>query len=113
MELQLKRIVLFSPDVERLARFYQEVIGLSVVGRERGWIDLNAGACNVAIHAGRSKVGNRPPKLVFYSADVAATRSILAKRGLNTMGPVVSTPAFDMCDGKDPDGNAIAISGRK
>ncbi|MBX3594335.1 VOC family protein [Sphingomonas sp.] len=113
VELNLKRIILFSADVPRLARFYQDVIGLSVIGREDGWIEFDAGGSNIAIHAGPSKIGSRAPKLVFHSSDVATTRANLINRGFGGLGPIVSTATFDMCDGKDIDGNAIQISSRR
>jgi hypothetical protein len=50
---------------------------------------------------------------VFYANDVAAARAALISRGVKTMGKIISTETFDMCDGKDPDGNPFQISGRK
>ena len=108
MNLHLRRIVLFTDNLEAMTAFYRDVIGLKIAGREKGWVDFEAGACNIALHAGKSVVGSRPPKLVFYAADVAATRAALVKRGAK-MGRIVSTAHFDMCDGKDPDGNRIEL----
>jgi hypothetical protein len=51
--------------------------------------------------------------LVFYAADVAAARAVLVKRGAVAMGKVISADRFDMCDGKDPDGNPFQISSRE
>jgi hypothetical protein len=112
MDLALKRIIIFSADVPRLSAFYRDVIGLPVIGTETGWVELDAGGCRIAIHAGPSKVGQRPPKLVFQATDVGTTRSNLILRGFKGLGAVKSTPVFDMCDGRDPDGNAIQISSR-
>src|SRR5689334_780002 len=99
MDLALKRIILFSSDVPRLAAFYRDVIGLPVIGTEEGWVELDGGACAIAIHAGRSKVGNKPPKLVFHAMDVGTARANLILRGFKDLGPVKSTAKFDMCDG--------------
>lgn len=93
--------------------FYRDRLGLRVIGEEAGWVDFETGACGLALHAGRSGVGQRPPKIVFHSADVAATRAALVNRGVKTLGPVKSTGSFDMCDGKDPDGNRFQISSRR
>ena len=112
MKLDLKRIVVFTADVPGLARFYQDVIGLAVVGREDGWIEFDAGGCRLALHHGKPVVGQRPPKLVFFAADVAAAKAMLQRRGASVLGPVKSTSTFDMCDGKDPDGNPFQISSR-
>ena len=112
MTLQLRRVILFTPRLAEMADFYCNVLGLEVTGREDGWINFAAGPCCLALHAGASTPGKRPPKLAFYAADVAGTRAGLLKRGLAKAGPVKSTGSFDMCDCKDPDGNPFQISSR-
>src|SRR5262249_7478121 len=99
-------------NMEAMTAFYRDVLGLRIVGREPGWVDFAAGACNIALHKGAAEPGKRPPKLTFYAADVSRTRALLIKRGAN-MGKVVSTAEFDMCAGKDPDGNPFGVSARK
>jgi catechol 2,3-dioxygenase-like lactoylglutathione lyase family enzyme len=113
MPLELRRVILFTSRLTELSDFYRHVLGLEVTGREDGWVDFAAGACGLALHAGPSKVGSRPPKLAFYAADVAGARAALLKRGLVEAGPVKSTGRFDMCDCKDPDGNPFQISSRR
>jgi len=112
MKLTLKRIVIFTENIPALDHFYQDVIGLAVLGREKGWVEFDAGACRLALHHGKPVIGRRPPKLVFFAADVAAARAMLMKRGAAPMSEIQSTAAFDMCDGKDPDGNPFQISSR-
>ena len=112
MQLDLRRLIVFTADVDKLGAFYRDVIGLKIAGQETGWIDFAAGACNLALHAGKPAPGKWPPKLVFYAADVSAARAQLVKRGAD-MGPVKSAKTFDMCDGRDPDGNPFQISSRK
>ncbi len=65
----------------------------------------------MALHNGSAEVGKRPPKLVFYSSDVAGTREVLIKRGAK-LGQVKSGAGLDLCEGKDPDGNPFQISNR-
>ena len=113
MKLELKRVVVFTADVAGLARFYGEVIGLAPLSREEGWVEFDAGACRLALHAGKPRLGNRPPKLVFFATDVAAARALLKTRGAVDLGAVKSTASFDMCDGHDPDGNPFQISSRR
>jgi catechol 2,3-dioxygenase-like lactoylglutathione lyase family enzyme len=112
MKLELRRIILFTADLEAMSRFYGEVLGLELAKSERGWRDFRAGACAIALHEGDATVGKRPPKLAFYAADVAAMRAALIRRGAK-MGKIMSTASFDLCDGKDPDGNRFQISSRK
>ena len=111
MELQIRRIILFTERMEVMTAFYRDVLGLSIVGREGGWVDFAAGACNLALHAGGGKPGKRPPKIAFYAKDVAAARAVLIKRGV-AVGEVISTGVFDMCNAKDPDGNPFGLSSR-
>jgi catechol 2,3-dioxygenase-like lactoylglutathione lyase family enzyme len=112
MKLELRRVVLFTAHMDEMSRFYGEVLELELANSEPGWKDYRAGACSIALHKGEAKIGNRPPKLAFYAADVAATRATLVRRGAK-MGKVNSAGSFDLCDGKDPDGNAFQISSRK
>lgn len=111
MKLSMRRVILFTSRMDAMTAFYRDVIGLRIAGREEGWVDFEAGDCRIALHAEGGPVGKRPPKLAFFAADVAAARATLVKRGLK-MGPVVSAKTFDMCNGKDPDGNPIQISSR-
>jgi predicted enzyme related to lactoylglutathione lyase len=112
MKLNLKRIVIFTADVPGLAQFYETVMGLTVRSREIGWVEFDAGTCRLALHHGKSTVGKRSPKLVFFAADVSGVRAMLIKRGAGPIGEVQSTAHFDMCDGKDLDGNLYQISSR-
>ncbi len=111
MDLQIKRVILFTSDMAGMTAFYGQVIGLTPVSRSEGWTEFAAGGCNLALHAGPGAPGKRPPKLVFYAADVAAGRAALVKRGAK-LGPVKSAGSFDLCDGKDPDGNPFQLSSR-
>ncbi len=113
IKFELRRVILFTENMEEMSRFYGDVLGLELVGQEDGWRDFAAGACHIALHHGKAVVGNRPPKLVFYAKDVAAARAALLRRGVKSMGKVKSTAVFDMCDGKDPDGNAFQLSARQ
>lgn len=113
MKLELRRVIIFTDNMAKMEDFYSTAIGLEIVGKEPDWIEFGAGSCNIALHSGRPKLGNRPPKLTFFANDVATARAQLIRRGAAVFGPVKSTATFDMCDGKDPDGNPIQISSRK
>lgn len=112
MPLELRRVILFTANLAEMTAFYRDVLGLALVQREEGWADFSAGGCAIALHAGKSTVGGRPPKIVFHATDVAKTRAALVKRGLTNAGKVKSGGSFDLCDCKDPDGNRLQISSR-
>ena len=111
MELALRRIVVFTADMPRLAAFYGDVLGLPLRTDEPGYKEFDAGGCGIALHNGASRVGARPPKLSFWVADVAAARERLAARGAK-LGPVISGGGLTRCEGRDPDGNRYQLSNR-
>lgn len=106
----LARVILFVRDVERVARFYEEKLGLAVASREPGFVELDGGGCRVAIHdAPKANPGRT--KLSFYAKDVAAARAELVRRGAK-MGRLLEFPGLTMCDGKDPEGNTFQLTDR-
>lgn len=109
--LALKRIVIFSKRMPAMAAFYRDTLGLTQKADEPGWKEFHAGSCTIAFHNGTSEVGRRPPKLVFFSEDVAATRETLIARGAK-LGNLKSKDGLDLCEGADPDGNPFQISNR-
>jgi predicted enzyme related to lactoylglutathione lyase len=111
MDLAIKRVVIFTADMVRMATFYHDVIGLDQMRDETGFVEFRAGGCNVALHKGTSEIGRRPPKLVFFCEDVAAARELLVKRGAK-LGKLKSKNGLDLCEGRDPDGNPFQISNR-
>jgi catechol 2,3-dioxygenase-like lactoylglutathione lyase family enzyme len=111
MTLAMRRIVLFTNNMQEMVAFYRDVLGLPLKTNEKGWTEFDAGGCGIALHNGSSRIGARPPKLVFFAADVAAARAALAARGAK-LGKVMSGGGLVRCEGKDPDGNPYSLSNR-
>jgi predicted enzyme related to lactoylglutathione lyase len=109
MDLALKRIVLFTPDMKRLTAFYRDVLGIPLRIDDPGYREFDTGGCGIAIHNGASRVGARPPKLSFWADDIAAARKILVARGAK-LGEVKGGSGLIRCEGKDPD--AFQLSSR-
>lgn len=112
--LSVKRIILFVKDVETVAAFYRDVLGLPLkdAPADPGWIEFDTGACTLALHSGGAPAAaRRPPKIVFAATDVSATRAALIARGAK-LGPITSFDDVQFCDGKDPEGNVFQISSR-
>jgi catechol 2,3-dioxygenase-like lactoylglutathione lyase family enzyme len=105
MTLSMRRIVLFTKDMPGMIAFYRDVLGLS------GWKELDARGCTIALHNGSSQVGKRPPKIGFWTSDVAAAREMLLASGTR-LGKIISGGGLTCCEGKDPDGNPFSISNR-
>ena len=109
--MKMARVILFTPQIEKMSKFYGEVLGLKIVSEEKGWREFAVGGATIALHSGPSSPGRKGPKIVFYAADVAATRDTLVKRGAK-FGKVRGGGKLVLCDGKDPDGNPIQLSNR-
>jgi catechol 2,3-dioxygenase-like lactoylglutathione lyase family enzyme len=107
----MRRVILFTKDMNRMVAFYRDVLGLPLRVDEPGFKEFDAGGCGIALHNGTSRRGARPPKLVFWASDVAATRAELAARGAK-LGEVLGKDGLQRCEGKDPDGNPYSISNR-
>lgn len=108
--IKMARVILFTGQIDAMARFYGEVLGLKKVTDEKGWKEFAAGVVRVALHSGPSSPGRKGPKIVFHAKDVAAMRETLVARGAS-FGKV-REGEFHLCDGKDPDGNPIQLSNR-
>jgi catechol-2,3-dioxygenase len=107
----MSRVIVFTSRMQAMEAFYTGVIGLRVVSREKGWVELSAGGCTIALHKWKGRAAEGPIKLVFYASDVQATRKQWIERGA-AMGDIVRFGAIRLCDTADPDGNAIQISNR-
>ncbi|HXW83589.1 MAG TPA: VOC family protein [Candidatus Binataceae bacterium] len=109
--MKMARVILFTPQIDAMSRFYGEVLGLKPITNEKGWREFEAGEARIALHSGPASPGRKGPKLVFYASDVAALRATLVARGAR-FGKVRQGEVFCLCDGKDPDGNPIQLSDR-
>jgi catechol 2,3-dioxygenase-like lactoylglutathione lyase family enzyme len=111
MEFAISGITLFTSEMEKMAAFYRDVLGLKLIEDTPGWKRFDAGTCRLALHKGKSRVGARAPKIGFYAKDVAKAKVWLESRGAK-LGAIQSFEQIAFCNGKDPDGNTYAITNR-
>lgn len=111
MPLQIRRIMLFAKDMDTMTRFYEEQIGLTVLTREKGFIDFDAGACRLALHQTNAPNPGRT-KICFYARDVSATRADLVARGVPMGKDPGPGDGLKLCDATDPEGNTLQLSNR-
>src|SRR5688572_18107228 len=111
VQLAIRRVILFVDDMKAMTDFYEKKLGLTVVGREDGWVDFDAGAIRLALHAGVSNPGRT--KICFYAADVSKARHELIERGIRMSADPGPGDGLKLCDGKDPEGNSFQLSNRK
>lgn len=112
--MDLSRVIIFTPDVRRLADFYHRMFALEFIGeRSPEWTELDAGGCSIAFHriGEESDVRESWIKIVFGSMDVETDKLRLERLGVK-MSDLVRFDGIDLCDGEDPDGNRFQISSR-
>lgn len=116
--------VLFAKDLPRVARFYEQLLTMTVVHAESDHVVLESPGCQLVVHAipepiARSIEIANPPvrreetpiKLFFQVASLAAARLAAAGLGgaLNPPHREWEARGFRACDGHDPEGNVLQL----
>jgi catechol 2,3-dioxygenase-like lactoylglutathione lyase family enzyme len=118
--VRLGQLILFTGDVDRLAAFYRDILGLRVLEASPGWCVLDAGGVKLALHGIPKEIAGEvsdPPKVredsywkpTFIVDDLAATLAQLAAHGVTMSTPRTFGPRT-FSDGHDPDGNVFQIA---
>jgi catechol 2,3-dioxygenase-like lactoylglutathione lyase family enzyme len=115
--MRLNRAMIYVNNLEPMAGFYQDILGLKPIPETRldTYVEFEAGAATFALHA--IPIGlrcelsspprpreNTPVKLSFEVDNVAAERKRLEALGV----PIIQRP-WGACDGVDPEGNVFGI----
>jgi predicted enzyme related to lactoylglutathione lyase len=110
----VERVILYVRDVGRSARWYSEVLGLSVRYEDKTWAEFDTKGVGLCLHAGR-KTG-RVPELNAVSFRVedfdAAYRALMLHEVSELTEPFSPGPELRCASFGDPDGNIIGIEGR-
>jgi catechol 2,3-dioxygenase-like lactoylglutathione lyase family enzyme len=122
MHAALNRVILYVQDVDRLAAFYREALGLRAVEEIKGeWCVLQAGPCQIALHrVGRAyrvadpaswKVESNAKLVMTVDRPLAGLRAELIAKGVS-MREIKSYPGLTgpLCDGEDPEGNVFQLA---
>ena len=114
--LGLLEVILFVRDMEKMVRFYRDVLDLplSSPGRQdhskEDWVAFKSGNCTLALHSGgKGDIGTDAPKIVFQVDDIKSARFQLIEQGVATSDIRSPAPGIQVCDAKDPEGNAFSI----
>jgi len=111
MKLQVRRVILFAKNMKAMTRFYEEQLGLAVLQREDGFVDLGGGSIRIALHRTSTPKAGRT-KICFYAEDVSAARAELVERGIKMEKDPGTGAGLKLCNAKDPEGNLIQLSNR-
>ena len=105
------RLIIFTRNIEKMATFYSEALGLKCLEDTSTWKRYDAGGIEIGLHSGSPELGRKAPKLSFYARDVARKREQLNAQGAK-FGKVRIFDKLHMSVGKDPDGNPLQICNR-
>jgi catechol 2,3-dioxygenase-like lactoylglutathione lyase family enzyme len=108
----LDHVYYWVTDMDRSVRFYQDVVGLRLLGRhDSNWAELDAGSVRLALHATRegAPVSTGGAAAAFRVEDLDATQGALRTRGVEFVhqGEVEGYGRFALFP--DPDGNLIEV----
>jgi catechol 2,3-dioxygenase-like lactoylglutathione lyase family enzyme len=117
--MRLNRAMIYVKDIDRMAAFYGNTLGLKPIEETRleNWVEFTAGPTTFALHAIPSETAdqieisspprpreNNPVKLSFEVDDLASERQRLESLGVT----FVQRPCGSH-DGMDPEGNIFGI----
>ncbi len=115
--------ILFVKDFDKMVRFYEGVMNLEPVARERGWRQYAIGDATFSLHAIPEHIantidiadppivrGDTPFKPVFHVADFPAAKQRLLASGAWLLDPS-SASSHQRLDLLDPEGNVFQITG--
>ncbi|MBM3934975.1 MAG: hypothetical protein FJ319_11875 [SAR202 cluster bacterium] len=111
MQFQLKRVILFCNDIEKVAEFYEQKLGLKRVLTTNSLIDFDTGVAHLALHKAKGNVANQT-KIAFYCEEVSKVRAEMIAKGIEMGKDPGDGPGVKTCDGKDPEGNVFQLSNR-
>lgn len=118
--IRLGAAIIFAKDMQQLAEFYHEALGLPVIAAPTapGWLELDAGGVRLALHAIPPRTARQieithpprareenPIKLVFEVDDLEAMRRRLVQHGATMFEP----RSTGICEGLDPEGNVFSL----
>jgi predicted enzyme related to lactoylglutathione lyase len=119
--VELRRVIVFAKDLEAMAAFYRDALGLRPIpsAAGSGWVEFEAGGARLALHAIPAALAagisiadparpreDTPIKIVFAVDDVDAERSRLVRAGAT----MFEVRPWGACDGIDPEGNVFQIA---
>jgi len=114
--------VLFAKDLPRVAKFYEEILPMTVVLVNHDLIVLESAQFQLVVHAIPEQIAQSiqitsppvrrtdlPTKLFFAVASIAEARVKASALGgaLNPKAEEWEAGGFRACDGHDPEGNVV------
>jgi len=113
--LMLAYSIIYVADLDAMARFYSEVLGLPIVEHSARFVAFGGAAAPLALEAGGPPVAGprtkdqNPTLCQFAVADIVSTVASLAARGLAIEGEIRRGGFGALAFFRDPEGNRLAL----
>lgn len=107
--------VIYVADLDAMARFYGEALGLPIVERNERFVAFGGAGAPLALEAGGPpadgpRAKDRNPTLIqFAVADIAAGVAALREHGVPFEGDIRRGPYGALAFFRDPEGNRLGL----
>lgn len=113
----LTKTIIYVKDMNTQARFYRDVLNLTVIDPTNVddynnviWVEFATGECSLVLHLDKDKqLGEDRPKLAFSVDDMETAHKMLNERGAKLSEIRSRRPGLKVADGFDPEGNPFSI----
>lgn len=116
LQAQLTQIILYVQDMARAVGFYRDLLGLKVIypqnltdESQAMWVELDAGAFSLALHAGARKWPGDEHELIFTVTDLESARQALLKAGVEIGEIRTLEDGLPIASGVDSEGHRFSI----
>ncbi len=114
--ISLSQVILFVSDMASAVQFYRDVLGLTVRYpaeladySQEMWVELDAGACSLALHGGSQRQPGTEHQMVFFVENLEATHSAIRKAGFEIGEIRLLEDGKPAAKGIDPEGHCFTI----
>ena len=115
-------LFVYAKDLDRLANFYESILGLSRLHASEEWVVLDGQGMQLIVHAIPAPIASSiqissPPqhredtalKFFFTVPSIAAARAAAPALGGEVFSQQWHGPGFRVCNGCDPEGNIFQV----
>ena len=105
---RLMHVILFTPEIDRMKRFYAGGLGLSILTDTSDWVEFDTSGATLALHA-MPDLGRKGIQIRFEEPDVESRARTIESRGAQLDGGIQSFPMGKVACFWDPEGCLLSL----
>ena len=111
MQSRLSYVIKYVDDIDRVAAFYRDMLGVPVKSQFPGWLEFSTGETAFALHSASPNCPAGMIELHFSVPDVEAFYRDASARGAEFSGPPARQSwGSTMTQIVDPEGSNVTVS---